>query len=134
MTRIEELKQGFGEHDFAKLLGVELEKLEVGIAEVSAIVTQEMLITQGIAQGGVAFSIADFAGVYAAMSRIPAGHTPLASIDGGKYYAPFRLGEKISAHAHVGAEDTRSLHVIVEVFCGLEKRNHFTLCFAKPKE
>ncbi|MDO8558375.1 MAG: PaaI family thioesterase [bacterium] len=133
MTRIEELEQGFGEHPFSRLLGAKLERLETGFAVVSAKVTHEMLITQGMVQGGVSFSIADFAGVYAAMSRISAGHTPLANVH-GDYYGPFRIDEVILARADVVAIDKKSLHVIVEVFCGSEKRAHFTLRFAKPKE
>lgn len=134
MDRLEELKKDFESQPLVGFLGLVLEKLAEGFAVVRCSVRPEFLVTAGMVQGGITFTIADFAGVYAAMSRIPTGHTPLKRIEFGGYHRPITEDSVIRAIGRVIDDDERSLKILVKVYgSDDEKKAEFILAFAKPR-
>lgn len=138
MTRLEELKLRFQEEPLAKLLGATLERLEDGSAVVRAAAEEGTTIVGGIVQGGITTVLADYAGVYAAMTRIPEGHTPCAHIN-IHFLRPIRLGETMRAVARVENESRSSLIVSVDVHASNSARGRSkrmacaTILFSKPR-
>jgi Uncharacterized protein, possibly involved in aromatic compounds catabolism len=55
---------------FAKLVGLELVKVELGYAEVRMVITEKHLNGVGIVQGGALFTLADFAFAAAANADV----------------------------------------------------------------
>ncbi|WKY44297.1 PaaI family thioesterase [Eubacteriaceae bacterium ES2] len=81
----EEMIKTVKKDQFAKLLGIEIQSVETGMAEVKMKIKDEHLNGAGVVQGGVIFSLADFAFAVASNSR---GKTTLgihADID---YFRP----------------------------------------------
>jgi uncharacterized protein (TIGR00369 family) len=114
MDRIDELKARFTQEPFAKLLGASLVSLGDGTAVLEMTAGEGLMIVGGIAQGGAVASLADYAGVYAAMTRIPSGHTPAVNIT-TQLHRPVVRGEKVFAAATVVNENRSSIFTIVEV-------------------
>ncbi len=111
MDRLEELKLRFKQEPLGKMMDATLETLDYGRAWVSVPIKPEYLIVDGMIQGGITTVIADFAGVYAAMSLIPEGHTPAAEII-IDFLKPTRLEHKVVvARAEVFQETERSIWV-----------------------
>ena len=138
MHRIEELKKRFEKELSKTKMGASLDELSEDFAVVSAPVTPDMLIVEGIVQGGIITTIVDFAGVYAAMTRISSGHTPAAHI-AIDFVRPIKFGEIIKAVANVTIIETRSsLWVDVIVYGNSDIKNdkiraHAKIHFTKPK-
>jgi uncharacterized protein (TIGR00369 family) len=138
MTRLDELRSRFQEEPLGKLLGAKLDELEDGSAVVSAPASEGTTIVGGIVQGGITTVLADYAGVYSAMTRIPAGHTPAAQIS-IHFFRPIRLGETICAKARVENESRSSLFVSVDVYASDHpgewgrRRACATILFSKPR-
>lgn len=133
MDRIEELTLQFSREPLAVTLGASLDMLKDGQAVVSAVARDDLLIVSGILQGGVTCIIADYAGVYAAMTKIPTGLTPAVHISLDLYH-PIRRSERFIATARV-VVDNRAL-VRVEVDVSTEKGRSVassSIIFAKPK-
>lgn len=134
MNRLEELKQRFENEPLAKLLGATLLHIDGGAATVRTPVKDEFLIVGGFVQGGVTTALADFAGVYAAMSKIPAGHTPAVNINIYFLRPIGKQDESIRAEARVVNESKNSLLVCVDVYGSDGKLKAYgTILFAKPK-
>lgn len=133
MERLSELKQRFFQEPLATSFGISLERLADGEAELKLTVKAEHGIVGGIAQGGVTTVLADYAGVYAAMTRIPSGHTPAKHI-AIDLLRPVLVGDTVRAVARVVAETRSTLIVAVEV-AGEDgrQRAYATVTFAKPK-
>ncbi len=134
MDRIEELKRNFEAEPLGRLLGATLTDVGGGRAVVSAPARSEVLIARvGIVQGGIIAAVADYAGVYAAMSAIPAGHTPCAGIS-ISFFRPVKGGETIEARAAVSGETRSQLFVSVLVTVpGGKDVALAMMTFAKPK-
>lgn len=136
MDRFEGLHARFLEEPLAKTLGAVLVDISDGRALVRIDrVREETCIVGGIAQGGTTTALADYAGVYAAMTRIPEGHTLCKhiSID---LLRPVMVGEVLYAASGVVNDSRRELLVTVSVFTkGGEDRPkaRATLTYAKPR-
>ena len=117
MDRLQELSAQFSSEPLAVMLEAKLDKLENGVAVISAIARDDLLIVSGIVQGGVTAILADYAGVYAAMSSIPAGFTPAANINIDLIH-PIRGGERFTAWARVVSEGKNSIRTEVDVTTG----------------
>ncbi len=132
MTRIEELRSRFAQEPLAQLLGARLEVLEDGLAVIAARVKPELTIVGGVAQGGVTTAVADYAGVYAAMTRIPSGHTPAVQIS-INFLRPVGSGETMRAEARVVNESRNQIVTSVQVRGQDGKLKAVaTVLFAKP--
>jgi uncharacterized protein (TIGR00369 family) len=133
MDRLTELRRQFAAEPLATGFGATLDALSDGEAAVSYVAKDEHAIVVGIIQGGITTVIADYAGVYAAMSRIAAGHTPAKHI-AIELLRPVRPGETITATARVVAETRASIVTAVDVRNenGAQKAVA-TVAFAKPK-
>ena|SRR5688572_23582259 len=132
MERLDELRSLFCSEPFAKTLGAVLETLEVGRAVISMTLPTHLAIANGIAQAGVTLSLADYAGVYAAMSVLPAGHAP-ASDGGGYFTRPVRVGEVMRAEARVEDETRSCIAVRVDVTVGDRHVSGQTWKYAKAR-
>ena len=132
MERFEELKAMFSREPFAKTLGAVLEILEHGHAVISMTLPEHLAIASGIAQAGVMLSLADYAGVYAAMSVLPAGHTP-ASDCAGYFTRPVKVGETMRAVARVEDGTRTCVAVRVDVTVGDRHVSGQTWKYAKPR-
>lgn len=134
MDRIDELKERFALEPYVKLLGISLASLGDGTAVLELTAGKELMIVGDIAQGGAIASLADYAGVYAAMTRIPSGHTPAVNIS-IQLHRPVRLGEKVFAAATVVNENRSSISVTAEVRGQDGKlKASAALYFAKPRQ
>lgn len=133
MDRLTELRQRFIQEPLAASFGLTLERLADGEAELRLVVKDELSIVGGVAQGGVTTVLADYAGVYAAMTRIPAGHTPAKHI-AIDLLRPVRVGEAVRASARIAAETRSTIIVVVDVAAeDGRQRAYATITFAKPK-
>src|SRR3989344_5178247 len=117
--RLEYLKQRFAKEPLATKCGMTLEKLESGFASVTYIADSDECVTndnnQNIVQGGVLIGIlADFAAVYAAMSSISGGHTPLM-FGSFSLQRPTLEGEIVSAEARVFNTSRQVISVSVRI-------------------
>ncbi|MBU8906457.1 hydroxyphenylacetyl-CoA thioesterase PaaI [Desertibacillus haloalkaliphilus] len=92
----------FQEDSFAKLLGIEIEKVEDGFAQVSMNVKSEMLNFHGTANGGAVFSLADVAFACASNSH---GQTAVGITVNIHYMNAGFENERLIATA---TEDTKS--------------------------
>lgn len=133
MDRISELENRFANEPLGKALGASLEFLEKGKAVVKLKARGDFLIVGGIVQGGITTVLADFAGVYAAMSQIPEGHTPAEHI-AIDFFHPIRNEVILFASAKVFQETRGSIWTNVEIF-GIdgEKYAFARIHFIKPK-
>jgi len=132
MDRLEELREKFGQEPYVKTLGAVLEVLEPGHAVLSLTLTPPLTIANGIAQAGVILSLGDYAGVYAAMSLLPAGHTPASDCD-GYFTRPVKLGETMRAEARVEDSTKNRIVVRVDITVGDKHVGGQTWKYAKPK-
>lgn len=136
MERIPELQARFEEEPLAQTLGADLIDIGDGHALLRIDgVKRELCIVGGVAQGGTTTALVDYAGVYAAMTRIRKGHTPCKriSID---FLRPVMLGEVLYAEAQVINENRSEILVSVSAFTsgGQKKPKALaTLTFAKPR-
>ncbi|MEY4744869.1 MAG: Thioesterase superfamily [Candidatus Parcubacteria bacterium] len=133
MDRLTELRQRFFQEPLGIAFGLSLDALADGTSRLSMTVKEEQTIVGGVAQGGVTTVLADYAGVYAAMTRINAGHTPAKRIEIG-LIRPVLLGETVTATAKVVVETRSMLIVAVEVTRADGRQMAYaTIEFAKPK-
>lgn len=134
MNRLEELAERFKNEPLVKWLGASLEWLEEGRAVVAVPVCKNFLIMEKVVQGGIIATVADFAGVYAAMSKIPAGHTPATNLN-ILFFRPIGEDETIWADATVINESRSFVVVSVDLTGGAggKLKAHATISFAKPK-
>lgn len=133
MDRLTELRLQFAAEPLATGFGATLDALSDGEATVSYVALNDHAIVVGIIQGGITTVIADYAGVYAAMTRIAAGHTPAKHI-AIELLRPVRPGERISATARVVSETRASVITVVDVRdAGGAQKALATIAFAKPK-
>jgi len=133
MDRLTELASQFSREPLVSLLNARLDGLKDGEAAVSAPASDEVLIVTGIVQGGIIAAVADYAGVYAAMTRVAAGHTPAMHI-GIHFFRPVRKGETITARARVENENRSTIMTLVDVYGDDGKRKaHASILFARPK-
>jgi acyl-CoA thioesterase len=87
---------------YAKFLGIEVEKVEVGKAIVSLTVTENMLNFHGSANGGVIFSLADVAFAIASNSY---GQTAVGINVNMNFMNAGKLGDTLTATAE---EETKN--------------------------
>ncbi len=132
MDRLAELKKRFLEEPLAKAAGISLGELGDGRAILTQAVRDDQLIVGGAVQGGVTTVLADYAGVYAAMTRIPQGHTPAHNIS-ITFLRPILAGELMLAEADVSGETRGSVTVSVQVFGNGKLKAVASILFAKPK-
>jgi len=138
MQRLEELRLRFHEEPLGKLLSASLDELADGLAVVSVPASEGTTIVGGVVQGGITTVVADYAGVYAAMTRISAGHTPAAHIS-IHFLRPIKQGETMRARARVENESRGSLVVSVDVYASDrpgdsgKRRACATILFSKPR-
>lgn len=98
---------------FGHVLGIRIEALQVDDCVVSLDVRPHMLNPHGIAQGGVTYSLADYACGVAAFVRL--GSANLVTQDMHlRYHGPARLG-RLTARAQVLHKGTRTLTVTAVV-------------------
>lgn len=70
MNRLQELTERFRGEPTALLFGIELEAFEEGRTIMRFPIRKIFLTTHGVVQGGITFTVADLAGVYASMAMI----------------------------------------------------------------
>ena len=132
MTRLIELRTRFGQEPLGRLLQARLEVLEDGRAVVAAPAGPELMIVDGVAQGGVITAVADYAAVYAAMTRVPAGCMPAVQIS-VNFLRPIGAGETMRAEARVVSDSRSQVVTSVEVRGDDGKLKAVaTILFAKP--
>jgi len=124
-----------------KFPGIQLTHLDHGFARVIYVVDAGWMIGgegddgSDTAHGGLAFSICDTAGVYAAMTMFPRGHALLVNFS-GQPRLPLRLGDRVVAQGWVSHEDDKMIWVAVHAYVlgSTAKRTHeiVTYIYAKP--
>jgi len=119
MNRLEYLRQRFTQEPLANRFCMYLRKLEEGVASIAYTAGPRDCVmndkNQGIVQGGVLVGIlADFAAVYAAMSSIPDGHTPLMS-GGFSLQRPTLMAETVYVEAKVFNKSRQVISVAVRI-------------------
>jgi acyl-coenzyme A thioesterase PaaI-like protein len=124
LERIDYLKKSFDAHPAVELLGAKLEILtmlydNVSYALVKAVAKPEFLVHTDlkpglIVQGGLSFSIANFAGVYAAMVHTEK-HTPLVSVNQIMFHGKITEGEEMFAHATANRKDDLYIFVTFSI-------------------
>lgn len=119
MDRLKELQDWFGTAPMTEKFPMRLDGLGHGFAEVSMEVERGYLVVAGekmIVQGGVLAVLADGAAVLAAMSILPAGHTPLVNIS-CEIRSPTTLVDfRLMASAKVRTQDQKRIWVDVTVY------------------
>jgi acyl-coenzyme A thioesterase PaaI-like protein len=130
--RLDELRAMFVQEPFAKTLGASLDMIGTGRAVVSLTLAEPLAIANGIAQAGVTLSLGDYAGVYAAMSVLHAGHVP-ASDCSGYFTRPVKVGGVMRARARVEDCTKSCIAVHVTVSVGGRRVSTQTWKYAKPK-
>lgn len=108
--RINELKARFDNEPCVKAAAMHLEMIHHGSAKVSMTIGEHMAIKEGFANGGFLATIGNTAGVYAAMSKIPHGHTKAANFS-ISFTSPAKIGERITALATVFHQTKRCIWV-----------------------
>ncbi|WP_017727858.1 hydroxyphenylacetyl-CoA thioesterase PaaI [Halalkalibacterium ligniniphilum] len=99
---MEKILEHFKNDTFANLLGMKIQKVEVGYAEVTMNITENMLNFHSTANGGAIFSLADAAFAYASNSH---GQTAVGITMTMHYVQASAVGDQLTATA---TEDTRS--------------------------
>ena len=112
MDRCAQLREEFSQEPLGKALGASLAELSVGRAIVTCRPHRLCTIRTGIVQGGIIVALADFAGVYAAMTVMTDGHAPASSLH-THFLRPVSEGELLTATATV-MNRSRS-RILVEV-------------------
>lgn len=125
LERIAFLKNSFPTHESVPFLGAKLDDLwieddNLSMAEVSAISKPEFTVHSNlkkdrIVQGGIIFTFANFAGVYAAMVHTET-HTPLSIVLEMKYKEPIYPGDEMIAVARAQRQDDLIIHAEYWVF------------------
>lgn len=127
---IEELKSFFKNDKFAMGIGCEIQSAEHGHAVVTMSVDERHLNGVGIVQGGVLFTLADFACAVAANADEPA----FVSADGAISYFSAGKGKQLNAEATV-LKSGKSLAfceaVITDETGKLISKANFTMCRVK---
>jgi len=130
--RLEELRERFKKEPLVRLLKAGLRDLNTRQAHVYVPANKELLIVDGIVQGGVITAVADFAGVYVAMAQFPEGHTPCSNIN-IHFLKQIKEGEDIYAIATVVHMSRSSVLVEVSVSNSYELAAQATMLFVKPR-
>ena len=131
MDRLQELRERFPNEPCGARLNARLVRLERGEAVLEADMTIDHSIVEGFIQGGMTTAVADYAGVYAAMTMIAEKHMfwQHGSIN---FLRPVSIGMRVRAVAHVVNESRRSVLVEVRVMAAEKLCAVATLTFAKP--
>jgi uncharacterized protein (TIGR00369 family) len=112
--RIAILKNRFDEEPLAKLCAISLTWLDPDRTTMVMSVSEDLTIVGGAIQGGATTILADYCGVYAAMSAVESGHTPCRSIN-IHFTRPAFVGETLTATAKVVNVSRTTVLVDVEV-------------------
>lgn len=105
----------FDEDPASARLGMKIVRTEVGAAEISMVVTEEMINGHAITHGGYVFTLADTAFAVACNSY---GLTTVAAGATIDFLAPTRLGDELVASASERIRRGRSGIYDVTVRCG----------------
>lgn len=134
MDRLGALMRRFTQEPLVKTLEASLVDLRDGTASIEMTVLQAHAIVGDIAQGGVTAALADFAGVYAAMTKIEDGHTPAVSLD-IHFLRPVRVGETVVAKATVINDSKNAVLTLVHVHGKVDGKlkASATISFKKPR-
>lgn len=132
MDRLRELKDRFIKEPFVTTLRARLIRLEPGEADVVCTPESALTVAGGIVQGGATASLADFAGVYAAMSAIPSGHTPATSMT-LSFLRPVMEGEEVLISAKVVNTSRTRILTSVTVTVGVALKAVAIIEFARPR-
>lgn len=97
---------------FAKLVGLELVKVEVGYAEVKMAITDQHLNGVGIVQGGAIFTLADYA--FAAAAN--AGGSVTIGINANITYSKPAKGKTLLAKATETSSSRSLCNYTVDIF------------------
>ena len=114
MNRIEELQKRFYEEPCVAAIGMDLVIMNEGFVIVSMTINERVTMKEGFANGGFLAMLGNTAGVYAAMSKIPHGHTRMMSI-GMHPVSPAMAGEYIIGSARVIQEGKQHIWVTFEI-------------------
>jgi acyl-CoA thioesterase len=117
MRTLEELRQYFGGDHFAVRLGIAIEAVSEREAVCSLALDGTHLNAQGTAQGGVIFTLADFAFAVAANAVSPGTVTLNAGI---QYLAPGTGARLVATARPVGASGRTSVYQVT--VCGEKGR------------
>lgn len=97
---------------FARLLGIKLDAISPGQATASLTITNDMLNAVNVTQGGVTFTLADFAFAAASNSH---GTISLAQNASISFSAPSREGDRLIAEAREESSSRRTGLYTIEV-------------------
>lgn len=143
MDRLEELRNWFQSAPLGEKFPMRIDGLGHGIAEVSMEVGRGDLVAAGekmIVQGGILAVLADGAAVLAAMSILPAGHTPLVHMSYDIRSSTTLVDLRLMASAKVRTQDQKRIWVEITIYGmsaqtgGDNLKAVFTAQFAKPKQ
>lgn len=134
MDRLEELRKRFKREPCFKKCGAKLEKLRKGYAVVRVKISESMVVLEGFANGGYLGVIGNSAGVYAAMSKLPAGHTRALSIF-TYFHSTAKKSQIVRGVARV-TEESRSYIWVAFRVVGLDGKLKASgvIQYTKPKE
>lgn len=143
MDRLEELRNWLQSAPLGTKFPLRIDGLGHGVAEVSMDVQMGDLVSAGevmIVQGGILAVLADTAAVLAAMSILPAGHTPLVRMSYDIRSSSTLVDFRLMANAQVRLQDQKMIWVEVLVYGmsaaqagGDNLKAVFMAQFAKPK-
>lgn len=132
MDRLQELRQRFVVEPYVGALGAKLKEITHGRAVLSCRPHRLLTVAGGLVQGGATASLIDFAGVYAAMSVIPAGHTPASSMH-VTFLRPVREGEELVIEATVVHTGRRRIVTEVRVVGEGKLKARASVEFFRPR-
>ncbi len=114
-AQVERVSQALDSVPFAKLLGIELEEIDAGIATLSLEIKPELKQNHGVVHGGAIASLIDSATAFAIISLLPP-HEHATTVDLTiSYLRPLTHG-RVRAVARVIRSGKRLLVVSAELF------------------
>lgn len=113
-AELNRLTETFEAVPFARLLGLELGKLERGAATIHLQLRDELLRNNGLLHGGVIASLADTAAAFAVNTTLEAGQITVTIDLTLQYLRPLTTG-RVTAHAQVLRAGRRIANVHVNV-------------------
>lgn len=108
---IDEIKGFFKKDKFAAMLGIAIDKADIGMCESSVNITPNLMNAVGIPHGGLIFTLCDFAGAVAANF----GGEEAVTIDNSISYLNVATGNKITAVAKEISRTSRLSHLHIDV-------------------
>ncbi len=109
---MKDIKELIRNDPFGKLLGITVGKIEPGYAEISLVLTENMLNFMGAPHGGVIMSLADVA--FSAISNQE--HFPSVALNVNcSFTSAAKVGDNLVAHAKAASATKRTANYLIEI-------------------